>query len=368
MASYTLLWTNETWGKYSDIKRISGTCSIDYVAGDNKRPLSEAGPGDEIFVVTVKQGSLYVAGRLVVATLPLSRHEAVTKLGRSDLIDKDMFFVANKDKLDEFRSGCLVDLELAKNLELIKVDGSIGHPSLDRKGSIDRQAFRTPFKLTVKSAETLRSILSKSTVPLRLKGTTAPEIGVQQPPTTGDVEGNVPETDDSGISGEDQPTAGVSDAEPAPDLDEIKRKIDEECANLEGQDVDAVVKRRVGQGVFRNLLLDDFGRACCMTGLKNARLLIASHIVPWSESAPAQKLAPDNGLLLSVSMDALFDKGLISFADNGSILIGKNLDAETIEILGLEREFALPEKILTAARMKNLAKHRERHGFDSSLG
>lgn len=181
------------------------------------------------------------------------------------------------------------------------------------------------------------------------------------------AEGNAPEADEGGISGEDLPTAGGSDPGPVPDLDEIKRKIDEECANLEGQDVDAVVKRRVGQGIFRNLLLVEFGTACCVTGLTNVRLLIASHIVPWSKSAPAQKLDPENGLLLSVSMDALFDKGLISFSDNGSILIGDDIDADSINILGLEKELALPEKLMTDARKKNLAEHRRRHGFDISL-
>ncbi len=194
-----------------------------------------------------------------------------------------------------------------------------------------------------------------------------PEGNQPQPPSAVSADGEHLDTDESGNSGKDDSSAGRSGAEPASEVDEITKKIDKECANLEGQDIDAVVKRRVGQGVFRNLLLDDFGTACCMTGLTNVRLLIASHIVPWSKSAPAQKLDPDNGLLLSVSMDALFDKGLISFSENGSILIGNALDAESIEILGLDKEFALPEKLLTDARKENLAEHRSRHGFEVLL-
>jgi hypothetical protein len=190
-----------------------------------------------------------------------------------------------------------------------------------------------------------------------------PEGAQPQPPSAVSA-GNAPDTDVSGITGKDSSPVRGDNAEPAIDLEELKRKIDEECVNLEGQDVDAVVKRRVGQGVFRNMLLGQFDGVCCVTGLTNVRLLIASHIVPWSKSAPAQKLDPENGLLLSVSMDALFDKGLISFSDSGRILIGDDLDAETIEILGLEREFALSEKLLTDARKENLAKHRVRHRFD----
>jgi len=181
------------------------------------------------------------------------------------------------------------------------------------------------------------------------------------------VADNAPDSEESEILGEGEPIVGLGDPPQALDPSEIAKKIDDECANLEGQDVDAVVKRRVGQGVFRNLLLERFGGACCMTGLTNLRLLIASHIVPWSESTPAQKLDPENGLLLSVSMDALFDKGLISFSSSGRILVGNDLDAHAIGILGLERDFALPEKLLTDARKENLTKHRERHSFEPSL-
>lgn len=148
---------------------------------------------------------------------------------------------------------------------------------------------------------------------------------------------------------------------------EVAKMIDDECSNLEGKDIDAVAKRRVGQGVFRDRLLERFDGACCITGLSNLRLLIASHIVPWSKSTPTQKLDPDNGLLLSVSMDALFDKGLISFSNTGSILISNDLDTHATGILGLRSDFALPPELLTDKRKSNLAIHRELHGFVRSL-
>lgn len=187
------------------------------------------------------------------------------------------------------------------------------------------------------------------------------------PSSEGGSRTNTTDPVERNTSGGEKIAVGLSETESEPDLEKITREIDEECANLGGQDVDAVVKRRVGQGVFRNRLLDRFGAACCLTGLTHLRLLVASHIVPWSESTATQKLDPDNGLLLSVSMDALFDKGLISFSSNGRILIGSDLDAEAIEILGLKRGFELPERLLTEARKKNFAKHRERHGFEPTL-
>lgn len=367
MASYTLLWTNETWDKYANLKRASGACPIEYVAGDNKKPLSTVSPGDEIFIVTVKQGSLYVGGRLIVASYPLNRRDAVSQLGRNDLIDKELFFIADDDLIDEFRPACLVELNIAKNLELIRVDGTICRPSLDKKGSIDRQAFRTPFKLPVKSAETLRLILDGSVSTLRHgetkgKGAAKPEALVHS-----SHDGDTSSIVGSNSFSNNQPAVKVNHAEPESSYAEITKEIEEECANLEGQDVDAVVKRRLGQGVFRDLLLERFDGACCMTGLINRRLLIASHIVPWSKSTPTQKLDPENGLLLSVSMDALFDKGLISFSNSGSILISNDLDTHATGILGLRSDFALPPELLTDKRKSNLAIHRELHGFVRSL-
>ncbi|MXR36116.1 HNH endonuclease [Craterilacuibacter sinensis] len=165
-------------------------------------------------------------------------------------------------------------------------------------------------------------------------------------------------------SGEELLVANLGDAVSAIDVDECRREIDKVFLNLEGQDIDAVVKRRVGQGIFRKLLLKYFGGVCCVTGLSNMSLLIASHIVPWSKSEPDQKLCPDNGLLLSVSMDALFDKGLISFSNEGDLLLSKELDIATIEVLGLERNFSLSTGLLTERRVKNLAIHRKNNGFD----
>lgn len=363
MASYTILWTNETWDKYSNTKRVSGFCPIDYVAGDNKKPLSTVQPGDEIFIVTVKHGNLYVGGRLVVETLPLSKRDAAILLGRSDLIDKELFFIAKREEIDDFRSSCLIELDTAKNLELIKVDGSICRPTLDKKGLIDRQAFRSPFKLSLKSVEMLRSVLRKSIDPVHT--VVASETDSVGRLTSVDrlEERAELSIDESCIFLENNPDTEISGVHPEIDLNEIANKIDEECANLEGYDVDVVVKRRVGQGIFRNLLLEKFNSMCCITGIRNKRLLIASHIVPWSESTKTQKLAPDNGLLLSVTMDALFDKGLISFSSSGRILIGNDLDCHTIKTLGLENDITLPEELLTVTRKENLRKHRENHGF-----
>ena len=81
---------------------------------------------------------------------------------------------------------------------------------------------------------------------------------------------------------------------------------------------------RKTQGRFRRELLKR--RDCCeLCGMAVEPLLVASHIIPWSVADEYQRQDPDNGLLLCVTHDALFDKGFISFKDDGLILISNEL-------------------------------------------
>ena len=64
---------------------------------------------------------------------------------------------------------------------------------------------------------------------------------------------------------------------------------------------------------------------CCLCGVENPLLLTASHIKPWSVSSSSEKLDAENGFLLCPSHDALFDEGLISFTDDGNIIISERL-------------------------------------------
>ena len=61
-----------------------------------------------------------------------------------------------------------------------------------------------------------------------------------------------------------------------------------------------------------------------MSGLSDARLLIASHIVPWSIDK-SNRLNPSNGLCLSAIHDRAFDKGLISLTDDGRVLLSDEI-------------------------------------------
>jgi predicted restriction endonuclease len=63
--------------------------------------------------------------------------------------------------------------------------------------------------------------------------------------------------------------------------------------------------------------MDYWGGRCALTGITEPVLLRASHIVPWADCNDEQRLDVHNGLLLSAFWDAAFDKGLVSFDDNG---------------------------------------------------
>lgn len=87
---------------------------------------------------------------------------------------------------------------------------------------------------------------------------------------------------------------------------------------------------RIGQGAFRKRVLA-MEPACRVTGITTASLLIASHIKPWRESTNAERLDGANGLMLAPHIDLLFDRHLISFTDDGHLVVSKNLDTAVLE-------------------------------------
>jgi hypothetical protein len=126
-------------------------------------------------------------------------------------------------------------------------------------------------------------------------------------------------------------------------------------------EAERLVVQRIGQDIFREALMDYWGARCPMTGITEPDLLRASHIVPWSECTDAQRLDVHNGLLLSALWDAAFDRGLISFADNGMVLASPKLGEAARTALGISA--AVPLAGLRDAHRTNLARHRSRSGF-----
>ena len=92
----------------------------------------------------------------------------------------------------------------------------------------------------------------------------------------------------------------------------------------EGQDVEYTAKGRRNQDFFRRAVLAAYEGKCAVTGIGQPELLVASHIVPWAEDANL-RVRPTNGICLNALHDRAFDKHLISFEDDMSMIVSKRL-------------------------------------------
>jgi putative restriction endonuclease len=126
----------------------------------------------------------------------------------------------------------------------------------------------------------------------------------------------------------------------------------------EGKEKERMIKTRVNQSIFRRVVLATYDNACCITGINNPELLIASHIVPWSKDEK-NRLNPMNGLCLNALHDKAFDAGLITIsAEDYTIKVSSRLKKknvpESIEqnFITLDgREIFLPDKFLPAKEL-----------------
>lgn len=119
-----------------------------------------------------------------------------------------------------------------------------------------------------------------------------------------------------------------------------------------GLDRHSLVKTRVNQSFFRSTVLASYDLKCCITGLSNIELLVASHIVPWSEDEK-NRTNPHNGLCLNSLHDRAFDKGLITILPNYRIQISHVIQSsESNNFLNYtisqysDKEIILPERFL----------------------
>jgi DNA (cytosine-5)-methyltransferase 1 len=155
---------------------------------------------------------------------------------------------------------------------------------------------------------------------------------------------------------------GISDAAT---LDESEQ---EGFDDFTGEMRQIVTTQRIKQHFFRRAVLSSYQGRCCMSGLADTRLLIASHIVPWSKDK-ANRLNPRNGLCLSAIHDKAFDKGLITLSDDFRVLVSDELrrsnDIFVKEVfLPLSgRVIDLPERFSPSTEF--IARHRKEEFVDS---
>lgn len=129
------------------------------------------------------------------------------------------------------------------------------------------------------------------------------------------------------------------------------RKVNEETVLSEVKQIDddrqltvtertALTRARVGQGLFRERLIS-YWHGCSISAYSRYDLLVASHIKPWRDSNNLQRLDVYNGLLLLPNFDKLFDKGYVSFGDNGKIIFSRYFPAEDRVLLGVDDSLCL---------------------------
>lgn len=121
-------------------------------------------------------------------------------------------------------------------------------------------------------------------------------------------------------------------------------------------EAERLVVQRIGQNIFRESLMDYWQGRCPLTGITDPALLRASHIVPWSEcESDADRLDVHNGLLLSALWDAAFDRGLVTFGDDGTPEFSPNLSERGRDELRWHSQIPL-----TDDHRSRLAQHRAR--------
>jgi hypothetical protein len=133
--------------------------------------------------------------------------------------------------------------------------------------------------------------------------------------------------------------------------------------DLSPKEKESLIRARRGQGRYRQDL-ERVEIGCRLTGTIDRRHLRASHIKPWWISNDQEKLDPNNGLLLSPHVDHLFERGYISFTDEGELLVSKALNP--VVLIDWSLTAATRRKPFSAKQRVYLAYHRnsvfEKHG------
>jgi predicted restriction endonuclease len=136
----------------------------------------------------------------------------------------------------------------------------------------------------------------------------------------------------------------------------------EDAEQIFGADLKAITKRRDPylHRLFKNQLQEEceelYDNPMCVLEKLTYPVLIASHIKPFIESDDIEAYDPNNGLLLSRTIDSLFDLKYISFTDEGKIIFSKRLSNDVIEFW---KNYTLDKHVLNEQRRKYLEYHRQ---------
>jgi putative restriction endonuclease len=148
---------------------------------------------------------------------------------------------------------------------------------------------------------------------------------------------------------------GISD-----DLDLWETKIEQQIESdpsVKDTERDAIVRARRGQGLFKQRVMRIETR-CRITGVDNLAHLLASHCKPWRDSSNEERLNGENGLLLTPSIDHLFDRGFIGFEDSGALIVSPVAHRPSLQKMGVDTEGPINVGPFTEGQRQFLEFHR----------
>jgi len=122
------------------------------------------------------------------------------------------------------------------------------------------------------------------------------------------------------------------------DLDVWERRLEQRIStdtSIRDTDREAIIRARRGQGLFKQRVMQ-IERRCRITAVDNPIHLVASHCKPWRDSSNEERLDGENGLLLTPSIDHLFDRGFIGFEDSGRLIISPVAHLPSLQRMGVE--------------------------------
>jgi putative restriction endonuclease len=145
------------------------------------------------------------------------------------------------------------------------------------------------------------------------------------------------------------------------DIDLWERKLEDQIETdvaIADTERDAIIRARRGQGVFKQRVMEIETR-CRITGVINVTHLIASHCKPWRDSSNEERLNGEKGLLLTPSIDHLFDRGFIGFENSGDVIISPVAHRLSLKRMGVETDRVINVGQFTEGQRQFLDYHRQ---------
>jgi predicted restriction endonuclease len=145
------------------------------------------------------------------------------------------------------------------------------------------------------------------------------------------------------------------------DLDIWEHRLEERVAadtSIEDTDREAIIRARRGQGLFKQRVME-IEQRCRITGVENPVHLVASHCKPWRDSSNEERLDGENGLLLTPSIDHLFDRGFIGFENSRDLIVSPVAHKPSLQRMGVETQHVVNVGGFTEGQRRFLDFHRD---------